>query len=141
MGDVGQYTIAGSLPSPPTANLAIVSPNPRNSAVGTVGVTFNEAVTGVDLSDFHLTRNGINVPLSGVPFSGSGSSYSIDLTSLTALAGNYVLSLVASGSGITDLSGSPLNQDASDVWLTDTTPPTASIAAVTPSPRNSPSER
>src|SRR5262249_37936399 len=126
-GDVGQYTITGTLPpdaTPPTAVLAPVSPNPRNTAVGTVGISFCEPVNGLDINDFTLTRNGNPVSLSGLTINGSGASYSIDLSSVTATAGNYVLTLVASGSFITDAAGNPLSGNASDSWTTDTTPPT-----------------
>ena len=72
-----------------------------------------------------------------MPVSGSGSSYSINLSSVTGSAGSYVLSLNASGSGIVDTASNALTTNASDSWTTDLTVPTATITAVTPDPRNS----
>ena len=42
----------------PTADIVDVTPDPRNSAVGSVSITFSEPVSGVSLDDFTLTRNG-----------------------------------------------------------------------------------
>ena len=79
----------------PTADILDVAPDPRNSAVGSVSITFSEPVSGVSLSDFTLTRDGQRVSLSGVTFSGTGASYTLDLSSVTASEGTYVLTLTA----------------------------------------------
>ncbi|MFZ1934316.1 MAG: YDG domain-containing protein [Thermoguttaceae bacterium] len=122
----------------PTANIVAVTPNPRNSAVGVVTVNFSENVTGVNTNDFSLTRNGTPVSLSGLTVTQvAAAQYTLDLSTKTGSEGTYVLTLTAAGSGITDGSGNALVGDASDTWVTDTTPPTASIVAVTPDPRNS----
>ena len=121
----------------PTAQFAAVAPNPRNAAVGFLDLSFSESVTGLDLADLQLTRNGTPVLLSGNVLSGSGASYTLDLGSLTAAAGDYSLTLVAANSGIRDEAGNDLFGSASVTWTTDTLPPTAQFAAVTPSPRNS----
>ncbi|MDF1813033.1 MAG: Ig-like domain-containing protein, partial [Verrucomicrobiales bacterium] len=120
----------------PTADIVDVTPDPRNASAGNVAITFSEAVTGVDISDFNLTRNGSNVDISGLGVNGSGSSYTIDLSSVTTVEGNYILTLNASGSGIIDALGNAFAADAADSWLTDTTAPTADIVDVTPDPRN-----
>ena len=120
----------------PSADIVDVTPDPRNSAVGIVTINFSELVTGVDWTDFSLTHNGAPVSLANVPFTGSGSTYTLDLAGVTADEGNYVLTLTASGSGITDGVGNPLGADATDSWLTDTTAPMADIVDVSPDPRN-----
>jgi hypothetical protein len=51
-----------------------------------------------------------------VNLAGAASDYTLDLAALTSDRGNYVLSLVATGSGITDLAGNPLAADANDEW-------------------------
>src|SRR5262249_31069006 len=84
--------------SGPTATIGAVSPNPRSTPVGNVTITFNESVTGVDINDFTLTRNGTAVSLAGLVVNGSGLSYSLNLTSVSAASGTYVLTLIASGS-------------------------------------------
>jgi hypothetical protein len=121
--------------TPPTAQFAAVTPNPRNSAVGILGLTFSESVTGVDLSDLQLTRNGQPVPLSGNLLAGSGASYSLNLANHTSASGNYILTLSSNASGIADAAGNPLSAGASVSWTTDATPPTAQFAAVAPDPR------
>jgi autotransporter-associated beta strand protein len=125
----------------PEAGIVEVSPDPRHSAVGEIVIAFNEPVTGMDLNDLTLTRDGL-----GVPLTGSGPLSSLDgmnwtlggLTDLTALAGQYVLTLTKAGSGIQDASGNLLAQDATDTWLVDTTPPTVAITAVNPDPHRTP---
>ena len=47
----------------PTADILDVAPDPRNSAVGSVSITFSEPVSGVGLTDFTLTHNGSSVSL------------------------------------------------------------------------------
>src|SRR6185436_14584364 len=101
-------------------------------------INFNENVSGVDINDFTLTRNGTAVSLAGLTVSGSGTSYSINLSTVTATAGTYILTLVAANSGITDGMGNALAGNASDTWVNDTTAPTADIVDVTPDPRNTP---
>ncbi|HEX8201707.1 MAG TPA: Ig-like domain-containing protein, partial [Isosphaeraceae bacterium] len=101
----------------PTAVLGAVSPDPRASAVDSLPITFSEAVTGFDLSDLVLTRNGVAVSLAGATLSGSGSSYTLNgLTGLTGGAGTYVLRLAAAGSGILDAAGNALTADAVETW-------------------------
>src|SRR5438309_1845936 len=89
----------------PVADIVCVPPDPRSTAVGNVTINFSEPVTGVDLSDFKLTRNGATVPLGAAILSGSGASYTLDLSSVTDVSGAYVLTLVAAGSGISDSVG------------------------------------
>ena len=119
-----------------TADITDVAPDPRNTDADTVGITFSEAVSGVDITDFALTRNGGGIDITGLNVTGSGTNYSINLSSVTATEGNYVLTLNATGSGIADQAGNALSGNASDAWMTDTTVPTADITDVTPDPRN-----
>src|SRR5207253_2930069 len=115
-----------------TADIIDIAPDPRNSAVGSVSILFSEPVSGVDLADFSLTRNGTPVSLSGLTLSGSGSSYTLNLSTVTSSEGTYVLTLVAASSGISDAVGNLLSTSASDSWLTDITLPTADILGIRP---------
>ncbi|MCU0879890.1 MAG: choice-of-anchor D domain-containing protein, partial [Pirellulaceae bacterium] len=124
--------------SPPSAQFAAIVPNPRNSPVGRLELTFNESVSGVNLADLRLTRNGQPVDLAGSLLTGTGTSYTVDLANFTAAEGAYALTLIASGSGIVDGAGNALVADATVTWTTDTTRPSAQFAAVVPNPRNSP---
>lgn len=89
---------------------------------GVVAVTFSQAVTGVDISDFRLTLNGQNVSLAGltvIPV--SGTEYQIDLSSVTEAFGNYKFTLVAAGSNIRNISSDPVLNDASELWVASST--------------------
>lgn len=120
----------------PSADIVNITPDPRTTVVGSVAINFTDPVIGVDINDFRLTRNGTPVSLAGLVVNGGGGAYTIDLSSVTLGDGTYVFTLVAAGSGIADSLGNLLDTDASDTWLTDSTPPTANIDDVTPDPRN-----
>jgi hypothetical protein len=126
----------------PTGTIGPVT-TPRNSNVSSVSLAFNENVFGVDLADFSLTLNGTPLSLLGVTINGSGNNYSIgNISGLTNGTGTYVLTLNASGSGITDAAGNSLMANASTTWVLsvplppppppsgDTTPPTCIFEAV-----------
>jgi hypothetical protein len=111
--------------SPPTAEVIDVSPDPRITAVDKISIVFSEAITGFDLGDLTLARDG-----GGNPLAGSAATLTkVDdvtwelgnLSALTRKAGAYVLTLSAAGSGITDLADNPLSADATDAWLTNST--------------------
>ncbi|NQV25154.1 MAG: hypothetical protein HQ518_12390, partial [Rhodopirellula sp.] len=115
----------------PSAVITPVTPDPRLRSAGLVTVTFSQDVQGVDISDFSLTRDtGIGaqpVSLQSVTVlqnsAGPGASqYVIDLSSVTGSDGNYVLTLVAAGSGITaTATGDPMTSNAVEAWTTITT--------------------
>lgn len=50
---------------PPTAQIAAPVPNPRNTAVPSLTITFSEPLAGFDVADLRLTRNGAAAALSG----------------------------------------------------------------------------
>jgi len=118
------------LQSPTVTSIAAVSPNPRNTPVASIQVTFNEPI---DLSSFGtssltLTDNGgPNLITSDVTVAlVSGSTYQINgLAGLTTTNGNYTLTVNATG--ITDPSGNPGTNSLSTSWLMDTTPPTSEV--------------
>ncbi|HEY2416219.1 MAG TPA: pre-peptidase C-terminal domain-containing protein [Pirellulaceae bacterium] len=119
----------------PTADIVDISPDPRTTFVGNVTVNFSESVTGVDISDFNLTRNGTSVSLAGLTVNGSGSQYTVNLASVTSADGSYVLTLVAANSGIVDAQNNPLTVNASDSWVINSSPPTATFTVIS-TPRN-----
>lgn len=101
----------------PTADIMNVTPDPRATSAGTVTMTFSESVFGVGTEDLVLTRDGNPVSLSELSVHGGGTSYEIDLSSVTNVAGTYALTLVASGSRIQDTAGNLLAVNASDSWV------------------------
>src|SRR5439155_791156 len=93
-------------------------PNPRNSAVNQLTITFSEAVSGFDLADIQLQRGGASVALSGATLSSNDSvTWTLaNLSGLTAGQGDYVLTLTAAGSGIQDSVGNALAGNANVSW-------------------------
>lgn len=115
-----------------------VSPDPRNSAVGTLTINFSEDVTGVDLNDFVLRRDASDVSLAGLTLvQVSASSYTVDLNLVTGAPGAYEFLLDGAGSLIEDAAGNPVaaSLDSLDTWVTEIVGPAASFGAIT-TPRN-----
>lgn len=103
--------------TPPTASISSVSPDPRTTPAGAVAITFSEPVSGVSIDDLQLTRNGSLVSLDSAQLNTfSEEQYTIDLSSVTALPGDYELRLVAADSGIQDEAGNLLVSDALEAW-------------------------
>ncbi len=121
-------------PSPTIASIAAISPNPRNSAVSSVDVTFSEPINASNLSPGALTLTddgGSNLINSGVSLSlVSGDTYAIGgLSTLTVAPGAYELTVNAAD--ILPQYGPSGTGTASTTWLMDTTPP---ISKVNPLP-------
>lgn len=111
------FTLTATDVTPPTAAFVPVSPDPRTNAAGTITLNFSEYVSGVNAGDFTLTRNGSPVSLAGLVITPiSEASYTLDLTAFTGTPGDYVLTLVAAGSGIMDTAGNALAANASDAF-------------------------
>jgi hypothetical protein len=127
----------------PTVDIIDVTPDPRNTPVGSMVLAFSEPVSGFDIPDLQLSRAGaggnlLTASQTLTTFDG-GLTWSLDnLGPVTAAGGTYTLTLVAGVSGIADLAGNSLPGDATETWTTDVTAPTADIVDVTPDPRNTP---
>jgi len=109
---------------PPTAEVVDVTPDPRTTAVDKITIGFGEAVAGFNLPDLTLTRNGGSNLLTGSQTLTTSDNITWELgnlSGLTGIAGSYVLTLTAAGSGVTDLAGNALAADASDAWTTNST--------------------
>lgn len=113
-------TASATAEAAPTVTIATVTPNPRTSPVSSINVTFSEAVSGFDVGDLALTRDGQSVALTGASISTSDNVvYTISgLSNLTLLAGAYSLSIAAPG-GIVDGAGIPLAVGDSETWQTN----------------------
>jgi hypothetical protein len=104
----------------PVASFSAVAPDPRETPVATVRFEFDSPVTGVDVSDFTLTRNGVPVPFDPTVSVHRWPVPVVELWelrglgTLTAQPGAYRLTLRAAGSGI--LGGKPLAADAVEEW-------------------------
>ncbi len=114
-------------------SLASVSPDPTNTAVSSVDVTFSEPINTSSLTDgaLILTDNdGPNLIDSGVSLvlvSGTTSTYAISgLSELTAAQGLYALTVNAAD--IQDNNGNFGSGSLTTSWLMDTTPPTSTVS-------------
>ena len=120
--------------TPPTiSSVAAVTPNPRNTPVDSVDVTFSKAINpstfttaGLSLTD----NGGPNLITSAVTINlVSGSTYEIGgLSGLTTAEGTYMLTVNASG--IQDQAGNFGTGSMSASWLMDTTPPTSTVGSL-----------
>lgn len=122
-GGAGAGASGGSVPGArPTATFVAVSPDPRSVSAGIVTLNFTEDVSGVNITDFTLTRNGVNIPLkAGNLTQVNPMKYTLNLSGITAYQGTYVLTLKASGSGILDTENLALLVNATETWFTNTT--------------------
>ena len=117
------------------SSVAAVTPNPRNTPVDSVDVTFSKAINPntFTTADLSLTDNGgSNLITSAVTISlvsGTTSTYQIGgLSGLTTAEGTYVLTVNASG--ISDAAGHTGTKALSISWLMDTTPPTSHVSSL-----------
>lgn len=154
VGSVGDYQLAltlGPAAAALSADIVDVTPDPRATAVSSIVVSFNRAVTGFDLADLALTRDGAPLPLAGVTLTPALDRRTWTLSGAaleraTNASGGYRLALVAAGSGIIDASGASLATGAVDEWQTTLPPPPptppstdigdtlATATAITPAP-------
>jgi CSLREA domain-containing protein/uncharacterized repeat protein (TIGR01451 family) len=123
--DIGAFEVADT--TAPTADITDVSPDPRNTLVGSITIVFSEVVQNADLGDLTLTLNGGGNLLPGPGPATLTTSDNITFTlnninDITAAPGTYLLTV--SVSNITDTAGNPLAANATDQWVTDTTAPT-----------------
>ncbi|HPF86487.1 MAG TPA: SwmB domain-containing protein [Candidatus Limiplasma sp.] len=87
-------------------------------------VTFSEAVTGVDTTDFSLYKDGVTGTIASVS-AGEGTAIDVTVNGISG-TGTLRLDLYAAGTGITDRGGLPLNGGFIGQMYTvdDTTAPT-----------------
>ena len=95
-GDLATFTTVRDTTAPTVTNVTSTLADGAYKAgqVIPVTVTFSEPVSGVDISDFTLTRDSNVVSLSGLTVTTiTSSTYSINLASVTSNFGQYVLTL------------------------------------------------
>ncbi|MCX8125984.1 MAG: S8 family serine peptidase, partial [Dehalococcoidia bacterium] len=99
------YTIDKSIPA--VLSITRASSNPTSAASVNFTVTFSEAVSGVDASDFSLSTTGAISGASVTSVGGSGATYTVAVSTGTG-PGTLRLDLNASGTGIQDLNGNAI---------------------------------
>ncbi|MEZ6127676.1 MAG: PKD domain-containing protein [Planctomycetaceae bacterium] len=122
-GFLAAASVAGQ--NPRLDSLTNVSPDPISTSVNTLTLVFTEDVTGVDISDFELKRNGVVLDTSGLLINPvDAMTYEVtNLSTLTAEAGTYEFSLIVAGSNIVDTDLAPLAISGNEVetWVLNNT--------------------
>ncbi len=134
------YTIEHTPPS--VSSITRVGGSPNNAASDQFTVTFSEAVTGVDASDFTITPTG-TVADTSISVSGSGTTYTVTVGGVTG-DGTMRLDLNSSGTGIADAAGNAIagGYTSGQVYTIEHTPPSvSSITTVGGSPNNAASDQ
>ncbi|PSB05542.1 hypothetical protein C7B76_31270, partial [filamentous cyanobacterium CCP2] len=110
------YRVDKSLPA---LSIVDVAPNPRRDKVNAVTFAFSEAIQGFDLGDIRLTRDGKAIDLSRATLtSGDAINWTLgNLKKLTNQKGEYLLSVSAGDSGITDAAKNPLTRNEQQRWV------------------------
>ena len=136
---IDEYVLSNSIPV--VSSVSSASPKLTNANILDLNVSFSEHVSGVDVSDFALTANGISgAYISNI--SGADASYTVSINTGTG-NGNLRLDLLDNDS-ITDIHGATLGNagagngnSSSEVYSIDkTAPAVSSITRVSASPTN-----
>jgi hypothetical protein len=99
----------GSAGTAPSASFGALVRATDGRTASSIPITFSRAVEGLDVGDFRLTCNGSPVSLAGATLTGSGTSFVLgNLEGATLATGDYVVTIVPAGSGITDTVGGRL---------------------------------
>ncbi|NIF30162.1 DUF4347 domain-containing protein [Pantoea sp. Tr-811] len=94
--------------APSVASISRAGASPTNSGSLSYTVTFSEAVSGVDLSDFSVTFGGSASGSLASITQVDGRTYSVLINNLSG-AGDVTLSLNGSGTGIADAAGNAIS--------------------------------
>jgi len=113
------------LPVPPfwvptIADIADVTPDPHAVPVDEIAIIFSRPVSGFDLGDLTLTRDGGGNLLTGSQTLTTSNDMLWTLGNLAGVTtdlGLYTLELTVDGSGIYDPMGQPILSDADETWL------------------------
>jgi CSLREA domain-containing protein len=119
--------------TPAVAAITRADADPTSASTVLFTVTFSEAVTGVDASDFTLTTSGTITGASATSVTGSGATYTVTVSTGTG-SGTIRLD-VADNDSITDAAGNKLggtgtgngNYTAGEVYTIDKTTPSVTI--------------
>jgi hypothetical protein len=138
VGNVNYASTSGTItdkiaqPPPAVTSITAVSPNPRNSVVSSIDVTFTEPINTSSLTAGALvltddgSSNLINSSVDITLVAGTTSTYAIGgLTGLTGAQGLYTL--VVSAAGIKNQDGVAGTNSLTTSWLIDTTAPSSHV--------------
>ncbi|MBE9099294.1 hypothetical protein [Vacuolonema iberomarrocanum] len=108
-------------PVRPLLQDGVVTPAPNS-----IRIRFSEAVTGFEVNDLSLTRNGNAINLNGATLTANNANTVFtlgNLSTLTAPDGNYSLTLNAGTAGIVDGVGNALTDGDEIDWVRASTSP------------------
>ena len=140
-GHTGNQTYTVDQTAPTISSIVPAAANPGKGGSETFTVTFSEAVSGVDSSDFTVAASGTtDTGITGVTTS-DNIHYTVTVGGVGG-NGTLGLNLNASGTGIADAAGNAITGGLTgSPYTIDTTPPTASsITAVGSLTNNASSE-
>jgi len=122
--DIFLYETGFDTTPPTVVSIIRADASPSNAGSVSFTLTFSEAVTGVDTGDFSLAASEGLSGASILEVSGSGTSYTIAVSTGSG-DGTLRLDVNASGTGIQDAAGNPLNGGftTGEVYTIDKTPP------------------
>jgi subtilisin family serine protease len=100
------------------ADIIDVTPDPRETGVNAISIAFGETISGLNIDDLSLTRDGLFVPFGVTSLTSSDqATWTLaGLSTLTQTLATYRLTLHASGSGITDAAGNGLPAGVSEFF-------------------------
>ncbi len=128
---VSTITIADT--TAPIVTAEPITPNLRNTSVQAVNIAFSKSITGFDLGDLTLTRDGGADLLAGsgatLSDNGNGLWTLGNLSEITNSEGNYLVRLNHESSGIADDLGLALNNTLRLLWKADFTAPVVTVEA------------
>jgi autotransporter-associated beta strand protein len=105
----------------PIATIDVSAPGTSATPTDTATITFSEPVSGFDVADLRLTRDGQSVSLDGATLTSvDGRVYSLALGTIASVTGAYELSLTGPGLGIVDALGNAYASTVSAPWTLET---------------------
>jgi hypothetical protein len=133
----GPAVVPGVVDPAPFVTGVAVSPNPRNTPVSSIQITFSEDVSNVSLDDFELNGTSIN-SLSGTSLQTNASDdYTINgLSNHTDAEGSYNVA-ITSGTDIEDSGSNTAQTGVFETFTLDLTGPTTNVGVPSPSVTNS----
>ena len=108
----------------PTVTLPSVAT--QTAAIGSVGITFSEPVSGFSQQNLQMTLNGVGLPLDGTTLTTSDDEHWTlgNLSGITGTPGAYSLTVSDAGWDVTDAAGNVLSTNATTNWTEEPAVPT-----------------
>jgi hypothetical protein len=119
----------------PIVTITPISPDPINSSVGSITLTFSKPVVGLSITNLILSHNATPLDWTAAQSvtTSDGITWTLNnLSPLTSTDGDYTLTLDPGANLVQAFPGNPLLVGDNESWLFDSTRPTVTISDVTP---------